>query len=101
GAPAILLVVQKHTHIVLAERDNQRARIDVRFQEGGQHGRGAEALAHVAPIAARAHYDLIHTRLKTREVGTGRTGIALRLAVDRELPGARVGHDARLLSEAG
>ena len=101
GAPAVLLVVQKHAHVVLAGRDNQRARIDVRFQERGQHGRGAEAFAHVALIPALAHYDLIHTRLKTGEVRPGRTGIALRLAVDRELPGARVGHDARLLSEAG
>ena len=99
--PAVLLVVQKHAHVVLAGRDNQRARIDVRFQERGQHGRGAEAFAHVALIPALAHYDLIHARLKTREIRPGRTGIALRLAVDRELPGARVGHHARLLSEAG
>ena len=101
GAPAILLVVQKHAHVVLAGRNNQRARIDVRFQERGQHGRGSEALAHVTLIPALAHYDLIHTRPKTRDVRPGPSGIALRLAVDRELPGAPVGLDARPHSEAG
>jgi hypothetical protein len=71
------------------------------FQKDGQHGRGAEIFDHVVPVPPLARHDLVDAGMKTGDVRPGRTGIGLGLAVDREFPGARVSHHARLAAEAG
>ena len=100
-AQLVFLAVDEHAGVVKVGRDDQGAGVDVGLEKRGQCGRGAEALAHVAQIAALADHDFIDSRLKPGNIGAARTGVALPLAVDRQLPWAGIGDDARPLAETG
>ena len=98
--PRVLLIVQENANVVLPGRYDQRTDIQVGLEERSERRRRAKTLLHIALVFSFAYDNLVHARQEILEIESRGSGVALRLAVERQFHRSRVRDYARLVAQA-